>query len=135
MNNVTCPNEIKIIDCLLDTVINAGWCVTVFDGESIILGRSTNQEEIKAELNSTGADWLRIFKQDEPYMIGSILVIYNNGGDGLDLIANTASGDHAAFDELLNPVYELVDQLATVEPESIDPGYFWEELNQCEKDK
>lgn len=104
--------ENRIIDCILSTVFAAGYEVSIFDGEEFILRRSSDVDTIKEALNSSGMDWLRVLKKDDPYQIGSILLIYNNGNDGLDLIANTASGDHAAFDDLLNPVYELVDSMA-----------------------
>lgn len=111
MSNVTLPNEIAIIDCLLNTVISAGYCVTVFDGEFVVIKRSTNREEIKESLNSTGTDWLRILSQEDTYHIGSIELIYNNGNNGNDLISNTASADDSAFDALLKPVYNLIDSL------------------------
>ena len=105
-------NENRIIDCILSTVFAGGYEVSIFDGEEFILRRSSDVTEIKEALNSTGLDWLRVLKKDDPYQIGSILLIYNNGNDGIDLIANTASGDHAAFDALLKPVYDLVDSMA-----------------------
>ncbi len=111
MEQKTLVNENAIIDCLLKVILNAGYCVSVNDGECTVIARSTNIDEIVAELRSTGSDWIRIHKPGEAYHVGSIELIYNNGSDGVDLISNTAASDLEALDELLVPVYEFIETL------------------------
>ena len=115
MTDKTLENETAIIDCLISTVLNAGYCISVYDGEAVIVNRSTNPDDIKESLRSTDLDWLRVLKVDEPYIVGSVCLVYNNGDDGLSVISDTASQDHAYFDQLLEPVEMLVDSLSSTE--------------------
>lgn len=111
MEQTTLVNEDSIIDCLLNVILNAGYCVSVNDGEETVVVRSTDKEEIVSSLRSTESDWIRIFKPGEAYHVGSIELIYNNGSDGVDLISNTAANDLDALDQLLIPVYEFIETL------------------------
>lgn len=109
MEQKTLDNENIIINAILNATIDKGYCISVNDGEETVVVRSTDKEEIINSLRSTDLDWLRIFKQNEAYHVGSVCLIYNNGSDGVDLIADIAANDLNQLDELLQPVYDLID--------------------------
>ena len=109
------PNESRIIDCILSTVIAAGYCCSVVEGDYLEINRSTDITSIKEAITGEGETYLRVLKQDDPFHLGTVVLIFNNGNEGIDIIADTASCDHAAFDALLAPVYQLVDSLDSTE--------------------
>ena len=111
MDQKTLDNENAIIDCMLNLFISTGHCISVNDGEETILVRSTDISEIKEELRSTDSDWIRVFKAGEAVHVGSVLLVYNNGSEGINLISDTASSNLEQFDELLQPVFDLIDTL------------------------
>ena len=82
-------NEKKIITGILSYALDKGLSVSVNDGEEDTLDYSTDINEIFKALDTTGDD--RIFFHDaSKKSLGAYWLIYGNGNDGLDVIADSS---------------------------------------------
>lgn len=73
------PAEAAIIRPIVQRGLDAGYSVSVFDGEEWTVKRSTDRDRIMAALGTTDEDSLR-FRQDDE-IIGSISLVYGNDPD------------------------------------------------------
>jgi len=83
--------ERKIISRLLRAALDAGYCVSVFDGEETTLRNSKRIVEIQMALATTGKDLLTITGRSGE-MLGKIFLVYN----GDECVIN----DHSANDTI-----------------------------------
>lgn len=95
--------ERKIARRAIDDAIAAGHAIDVFDGEEVVIKRSTNADQIIAAMFSTDSDTLIIHKDGK--RIGSILLIYGNNGH--DVISDYSMSLH----DMLQGAGELAEQL------------------------
>jgi hypothetical protein len=72
--------EQPICKRLVTKALEAGFTVSVYDGEEWALKRSTNKAEIVAAMFSTDCDTLR-FRAADGTVIGSVALIYGNGAE------------------------------------------------------
>lgn len=98
--------EKKIITKALDTIISAGYEVSVFDGEAIVIKRSTNTNNILEKLFSVDDESLLIYKPNEKNRIGCVQLVYGN--DGWDVLADSSN---QVVEELLQPASKLADEI------------------------
>lgn len=78
---------------LIRAALNAGYTVSVHDGEEWTVRRSTNAKAIKDALCTTDEDTLRLHAADPSKTIGwhdagSFHLIWGNADDGSELIAD-----------------------------------------------
>ncbi len=98
--------EKKIITRTLDTLIKAGYEISVFNGEEIVISRSINPEAILDRMFSVDDEQILLYKPDERKRQGWVQFIYGN--DGWDVIA-----DHSGhLDEVLKPVSEYANEFS-----------------------
>lgn len=70
--------EKSICECLVDTLLAAGFTITVNDGEEDVTHDSTDRAEIVAAMYSTDEDYLHVRKES---IGGWFRLIYGNGPD------------------------------------------------------
>lgn len=88
--------ETTICNRLVTRAIEAGYAVTVYDGEEFALRNSRDRAAIKAAMFSTDSD--RLYFWNGRDMLGSILLIYGNGEDVIsDYSDNEAMNALAEF--------------------------------------
>ena len=106
-------NEIErqIITQLLNLLIDAGYSLSVWDGESYAIINSRSVDDTLAQMGLTGRDTLQVSKPDasDPYGDDGqdILLIYGN--DGHDVIADNTEEIHPRpkFDALRKIMEEI----------------------------
>ena len=100
--------ERRIIRKLLEMLIEAGYSLSVWDGESYAIMNSRNVDDTLAEMGHTGEDNLQVSMPDanDPYgnELGDIYLIYGN--DGHDVIADDN------VDPVLEPILDQVEAFA-----------------------
>ncbi|SFJ47639.1 hypothetical protein SAMN03159338_1499 [Sphingomonas sp. NFR04] len=97
--------EGKIARKAAQALLDAGYSVSVYDGEETTVTRSTSIGEIMAAMNTTDDDRLIAFDA-EGKRVGFVWFVYGNGGD--DVISDYACSLEAA----LAPVNAYADSLA-----------------------
>ncbi len=98
--------EKKIVTRTLETLIKAGYQISVNDGEEIVISRSTSVEAILDKMFSVDEEQIYVYKQGEEKRQGWILFVYGN--DGWDVIA-----DHTSrLEEVLAPVAEYANEFS-----------------------
>ncbi|CAB4158637.1 hypothetical protein UFOVP707_16 [uncultured Caudovirales phage] len=96
--------EILLVRKLLDVVIEAGYVVSVDDGEDVPVRGSTDRREI---LDATFAvDECRLALGHEGKPSGSIFLVFGNSG------WDSISDNSLRLEELLAPVTEYAEQLS-----------------------
>ena len=97
--------ERRIVDKAVNSLLDAGYAVSVFDGEETTLSGSVDAKAITAAMYTTDADRLHVSRQvDGQEVKGWVLFVY---GNGVDVIA-----DHTVnIEEELKPAAELADAL------------------------
>ena len=107
-------NEIErqIITQLLNLLIDAGYSLSVWDGESYAIINSRSVDDTLAQMGLTGRDTLQVSKPDasDPYGDDGqdILLIYGN--DGHDVIAD--DNVEPMLNRILDEVEAFADALA-----------------------
>lgn len=95
--------EKKIATKTLETLITAGFEISVYDGQDIVITRSTNVESILDKMFSVDDEQILLYKPDDRKRHGWVQFVYGN--DGWDVIA-----DHSGhLEEVLKPVAEFSD--------------------------
>ena len=85
--------EKQICERLVDKALAAGYTISVYDGEEWPLKRSSNRPDILAAMYSTDSDVLRCCLPESGKAVGSIMLVYGNGGDVVsDYTDNEAMG-------------------------------------------
>lgn len=97
--------ERRIAKAAVKSLIDAGFTVSVFDGEETVLTDSIDAKAIEAAMFSTDEDQLRV-KRATDGLRGSVLFVYGN--DGFDVIADNTVN----IEEVLKPATELADKIA-----------------------
>jgi hypothetical protein len=92
-NDYTTSGERNVVRRLVRAALNAGYTISVNDGEEWTVKRSTNAKTIKDALATTGEDTLRLHAADPSKTIGwhnagSFSLIWGNADDGSELIAD-----------------------------------------------
>jgi hypothetical protein len=98
--------ERKIAQRLVNSFLEAGHSVTVYDGGEDTVTKSRHPAAIIAALDSTESDVLRVYDENGK-RIGWVQLIW---GNGCDLISDSSCGD--AFEALLAPAEALADKLS-----------------------
>lgn len=71
------PHDAKAATGLVDAALNAGYLVTVYDGEEYAITKSTDRAAILKEIGATDADKL-IFHSAAGDRLGMVLLVYGN---------------------------------------------------------
>lgn len=93
-------DEAFIASALVLACLAKGYSLSVHDGDSLVVRRSTDRELILSSLASTEEDTLRIYGADGE-ALGGILLIW---GNGLDLMADWT--DSEAINALCLPLID-----------------------------
>jgi hypothetical protein len=96
------PNERAIVQVLLNTILDDGCTVSVYDGEEMTVFRSTDIHVIKDALATTGEDYLHVWKNGK---IGWVRLIWSND---TDLISDSSMGE---IERLLKPAMDFAETL------------------------
>jgi hypothetical protein len=86
------PGERGVATRLVRAAINAGFTVSVYDGEEWTVKRSDSEAVILPALATTGYDTLR-FRNSAGEHIGSAYLIWDNDPSGEELIADHTDND------------------------------------------
>lgn len=92
-NDYTTAGERNVARRLIRAALNAGYTISVNDGEEWTVKRSTSSKAIKDALATTGEDTLRLHAADPSKTVGwhnagSFDLIWGNAEDGSELIAD-----------------------------------------------
>lgn len=87
--------EGRVAGKLITAALDAGYVVSVFDGEEWVGKKLSKKAEIMAVLFGCDADKL-LMRDSTGNKVGSFLLVYGNADDGSELIA-----DHTDNDECL----------------------------------
>jgi hypothetical protein len=87
----TTPGERGVATRLVRAALNAGYTVSVYDGEEWTVGNSRRERAILAALASTGEDMLRFRRNGEN--VGSVYLIWGNDPTGGELISDHTDND------------------------------------------
>lgn len=97
--------ERRIVDKALTSLLDAGFAVSVFDGEETTVSDSFDAKAITAALYTTDGDQLRVTRQVDGQVVnGWVLFVY---GNGVDVIANHTVN----LEEVLQPAADLAESL------------------------
>jgi len=102
--SITESNERRIAAKLINDALNKGYKVCLYDGEETTVWKSSKVSEVMKASRTTDADMLSFYDRKE--YLGFVALIYNNGNEGLDLIADYSGTD--IMDDLLSGVYKLI---------------------------
>ena len=94
--------EANFVNCVIQAILEAGYSISVHDGESWCLNSCTKRAVIAEALNSTGEDTIQI-RNAYNERIGWIDFIYDNGG------AEYTISDYSANDQIeaiVAPLYK-----------------------------
>jgi hypothetical protein len=76
---------------LVRKALEAGYAISVNDGEEWTVAKSTDRMTVLSALATTGMDWL-VFRDAEGVKIGFMMLVYQNG-PGDELIADHTAND------------------------------------------
>ena len=104
--------EIQVMQLTIKTFLEAGFALSVFDGEEYPVFGSTDAEKIFEAMYSTYQDYLMVHKivdrnvtDQEGQAFGRLFFVYGN--DGWDVI-----NDHTVnLEPWMAPIENLIDQL------------------------
>ncbi len=102
------PNEMEreIASLFIDTHLNAGHAISVFDGEETVVHQSTDKTEILTAMFSTDQDTLLVWQKAIHWeWLGNAMFVYGN--DGWDVIADY----HTSLTPWMEPIDALADKL------------------------
>lgn len=94
--------ERQIAECIVNTVLAAGHCLTVYDGGEDVVSRSQDFAAIMASLGSTESDVLRAYDLGGK-RLGWVSLIW---GNGCDLISDSGG---KVMEALLLPAETLAN--------------------------
>lgn len=98
--------EKQVVEALVDTVLATERAITVNDGTSNVLERSTDKTAILAAMGSTGEDTL-VVHEGHDNSVGAVTFTYGRGGRGV-LASHT---DNAEMVALVKPAKDLAQTL------------------------
>jgi len=75
-------SDIEIAKTLINSLVDQGYFVSVFEGEAFCLKKSQNKEKILENLNSTGIDRLLV-RDSSKEVIGEIVLVWGNEDETL----------------------------------------------------
>jgi hypothetical protein len=88
----TTPGERGVATRLVRAAINAGFTVSVYDGEEYTVKRSKSEAVILPALASTESDVL-VIRDSAGARVGDLCLIWGNDPDGEELIADHTDND------------------------------------------
>lgn len=97
--------EVQIISATIRVLLDAGYELSVFDGEEHTVSRSTDAEALNAAMRTTDEDHLFAYKPGAEGHCGWVRFVYGN--DGWDVINDY----HTALEGVLEPVNALANSL------------------------
>ena len=98
--------ERQIIDCLIDTILGAGYLIQVYDYEADDPApRLSDKAAIRADVGQMDETVLRVWEKDGFYK-GRILLIH---GNGTDVISDHT--DTPFMESMVRPAMDLADGL------------------------
>ena len=96
-----CAGELRVLKMTCEVAIEAGYSVSLQDGEEWTVQRSTDVHGLVMAAQTTDMDRLRIRKRDDVgTVVGTILFVYGNSP--CEVICDY----HTSLEELLKPVTE-----------------------------
>lgn len=91
--------EKKIISALVKQSIEAGYLITVHNGEEDTIEHSISHDDIMKSIMTTDEEWLYMYKPGEKNYFGWVYLVYGN--DGWDVISDyTTNLEHIWYDAL-----------------------------------
>lgn len=103
--------ERQIAIKLVDGILEAGYTISVNDGEEMTLVKSSDKDAILAAMASTCHDWL-IVHGGEVY-IGRVMLVWGNSTDLISDYAWPAPGGCGRIEALQSGAARLSDELAS----------------------
>lgn len=101
-------NEHQTANYLVALALKRGYTVGVFDGEELVVDKSTEHATIMSALGSTDADTIVMRSAQAPFQtLGSFLLVYGNSAG--ELIADYSGRDEA--DEIFEAVAKFGEAL------------------------
>lgn len=99
--------ERRIVKLTVKTLIEAGYALSVFDGEEQTAYTTTDFKMLHDALMETDEDYLYAKKADADGKMKKSFVYFVYGNDGWDVIS-----DHSvSLEDVLKPVFELAERL------------------------
>lgn len=99
--------EARIARKLVKAALDAGYSVSVYDGEEWTVKRAWRLKTVLEALATTGEDTLRI-RDEEGTSYGSFYLVWGNAEDGSELISDHTDND------ICNDLVALVEGRATL---------------------
>jgi hypothetical protein len=87
---MTSPIEVTICNRLVTKALQAGYMISVHDGEEYALKRSTSKRAVIEAMRSTDADTI-VFRNADGSKAGAMLLIYGNGEDVISDYSDNAA--------------------------------------------
>lgn len=78
--------ERQVVEAVCKGLIDAGFLITVNNGEEDVIEKSTDVPAIMAAIQSSDWDFLLVFKPGETQYFGSVNLVYGN--DGYDVVSD-----------------------------------------------
>ena len=100
MHNGITKGQMNAAEQLVARILNAGYRISVHDGEAWSIKRSDNYSAILDAMGETDADTLRLTKIGNVVGEGNIVLVWGNEDDGSDLISDYGPAD-GPIDELI----------------------------------
>lgn len=94
LNKYTTAGEARVARKLVKAALDAGYLISVNDGEEWTVKRSTNANTILDALATTEADLLRLRLPVSGDVVGSFWLIYGNDPSGDELIADHTDNEN-----------------------------------------
>jgi hypothetical protein len=95
--------EMQILRKTVKVLLEAGFSLTVFDGEEDTVKQSTSFKEIVAALRTTDEDWLYTYRNGQKTSF--IYLVYGN--DPWEVICDYG----VSLDDILKPVFEYGEKI------------------------
>ena len=101
--------EKQVVVELVRLLLEAGYALTVFDGEEYTVDQSTSSSEVLDALATTGEDVIIADKEvDVAYNRMSFELLYGNAEDGSEVVADYSASDLTTADGFFNKAYEVI---------------------------
>ena len=90
---------------LVRLLLEAGYALTVYDGEEYTVDQSTSSSEVLNALATTGED---VIIADKANNRMSFELLYGNAEDGSEVVADYHASDLTTADGFFNKAYEVL---------------------------
>jgi len=98
--------ETQIIKATINTLLSAGFEVSVFDGEEIVVERLVAPDMIFEAMKTTDEDYLRVYMRGDRSAVvwGWVRFIYGN--DGTDVINDYSTN----LESIMGRIFAMIDE-------------------------